>query len=93
MEIPEGWAALLWDRSSMAYKKGIVKLAGVIDSDYRGEVGVVFLNTTDNDFYIGHGEKIVQMIITKVPQFEFEEVIEITQTGRGEGGFGSTGST
>ena len=66
-------------------------MAGVIDSGYRGEIGIVLVNLSDQDFKIEKGQKIAQMLIQKVEWAEIEEVQELSETKRGDGGFGSTG--
>jgi dUTP pyrophosphatase len=90
-EFPEGYVVLIWDKSGLAAKHGLTVLAGVIDHSYRGEYGVVLLNTSDQDYEIKRGNKIAQLLIQKVEQAEVEEVQELSDTERGEGGFGSTG--
>lgn len=89
-EIPEGYVALLWDRSGMG-SKGIHRLAGVIDSCYRGEWKVILLNTTSESYEVKKGDKIVQCILQKFEPAEIKEVEELTNTSRGAGGFGSSG--
>ncbi len=91
MEMPEGCAALVWDKSGLALKNGIKTMAGVIDSCYRGEIGIVLINLGNLDFKIAKGQKIAQMLIQKMEQAEVEEVKELNETSRGDGGFGSTG--
>jgi dUTP pyrophosphatase len=77
----------------LAFKNGIDVLAGVIDSGYRGELGVVLFNSDkDKEFEIKIGDRIAQLIIEAHYNFEFEEVLDLSETERGEGGFGSTGS-
>ncbi len=90
MEIPQGYAGFIWDRSGMG-SKGIHRFAGVVDSDYRGEIGVVLFNSTNFEKEISKGDKIAQMVIQKHEQMEIQEVEELTPTERGEKGFGSTG--
>lgn len=91
MEIPEGYVALVWDRSGMASKHGIHSLAGVIDSTYRGEVKVVLYNTTDEPYGIKAGDKVAQMVIQKHESVKFTEVDELSDTERGEQGWLSSG--
>ena len=91
MELPEGFVGLVWDKSGLAIKNGIKTMAGVIDSGYRGEIGIVLANLSDQDFKIEKGQKIAQMLIQKVEWAEIEEVKELSKTKRGDGGFGSTG--
>jgi dUTP pyrophosphatase len=90
IEFPEGYVALLWDRSGLG-SKGIHRLAGVIDSSYRGEWKVVLLNTTDEPFEIKQGDKIIQCIMQKFEPVEISEVAELSDTERGASGFGSSG--
>jgi len=89
--IPVGSYGRIAPRSGLAYKHGIDVLAGVIDSDYRGEIGVILINFGDEPFIIKHGDRIAQMIIT--PHLTLVPVAyeELPETGRGGGGFGSTG--
>ena len=89
-QIPVGYSALLWDRSSLG-SKGVHRLAGVIDSSYRGEWKVCLVNLSDKDYEVKSGDKICQAIIQKVENFEFEAVEELSDTERDAGGFGSTG--
>ncbi len=91
MEIPEGYVALVWDKSGLAGKKGIKTMAGVIDCHYRGEYTIVLLNTSKEKYEIKKGDKICQILIQKVESPEIEQVSELSETKRGEGGFGSTG--
>lgn len=93
MEIPEGYAGLVFARSGLACKKGLAPAnkVGVIDSDYRGEIIVALHNHTNNELFIGNGERIAQLVITPCIMANFIEVDELNVTVRGEGGFGSTG--
>jgi dUTP pyrophosphatase len=90
LEIPSGWYVRIEDRSGMAVK-GIYKLAGIIDSDYRGEIKVVLRNSSDKEYKIERGDRIAQGILTQVSQADFEEVNELSETQRSDGGFHSTG--
>lgn len=90
-EIPEGYAALIWDKSGLAAKSGIKTMAGVIDCNYRGEWKIVLFNTSENNYEVKKGEKIAQALIQPVVNPEIEEVSELSDTSRGEGSFGSTG--
>ena len=90
MEIPTGYVGLIWDKSSVG-AKGVKTLGGVIDASYRGEVKVIMHNLTDTEAHFEHGQKIAQMLIQKVELPTIEEVSELSNTVRGEGGFGSTG--
>ena len=91
--LPEGFEAQVRPRSGLALKKGITVLntPGTIDADYRGEIGVILINLSSEDFVVNHGERIAQMVITKHERVQFNDVPELTSTARGTGGFGSTG--
>lgn len=92
MEIPEGYEAQVRPRSGLA-SKGITvpNSPGTIDSDYRGEVKVILANISDSPFVVRHGDRIAQMIVSPVTKANFEFAETLSGTGRGEGGFGSTG--
>lgn len=89
--IPEGYYGRIAPRSGLAAKFGIDVLAGVVDSDYRGEVGVILANFGQKDFEIKQGDRVAQFIIEKIILPEPVFVEDLPQTNRGEGGFGSTG--
>ena len=93
MEVPKGCAGLVYARSGLACKKGLAPAnkVGVIDSDYRGQVTVVLHNHGSEVQTITHGERIAQMVITPVLTPSYEVAEELSDTGRGQGGFGSTG--
>ena len=93
LEVPKGCAGLVYARSSMGAKRGLAPAnkVGVVDSDYRGEVKVVLLNHSKVPQTLQPGERVAQFVITPVLQPVYEEVEELTNTGRGSGGFGSTG--
>ncbi|MFH1770611.1 MAG: dUTP diphosphatase [archaeon] len=93
VEIPESYMMHITPRSGFAakYGIGIVNSPGIIDSDYRGEVGVILVNHGHRDFEIHRGDRIAQMSFVKVEQANFETTENISKTERGEGGFGSTG--
>lgn len=92
MEIPDGYYGRIAPRSGLAMKKGIDVMAGVIDSDYRGELGVLLLNTDpEKVFYIEFGDKIAQIVFEKYYTFDIEVSDEISKTSRGDSGFGSSG--
>lgn len=93
MEIPKGYAGLVYARSGMACKKGLAPAnkVGVIDSDYRGPVTVVLYNHGPEAQTIANGERVAQLVVTPVLQVGFETVEELDITVRGQGGFGSTG--
>ena len=92
-EVPKGCAGLVYARSGLACKKGLAPAnkVGVIDSDYRGPVTVVLYNHGSEAQTISHGERIAQMVITPVLTPAYEAVEDLSDTGRGQGGFGSTG--
>jgi dUTP pyrophosphatase len=91
--LPLGYEAQVRPRSGLAFKNGITVLnsPGTIDADYRGEIGVILVNLSNEDFVIQNGERIAQLIIAKHERAGWIEVQELSQTDRGEGGFGSTG--
>ena len=91
--LPEGYEAQVRPRSGLALKHGLTVLnsPGTIDADYRGEVGVLLINLSQEDFVINDGERIAQMVIAKHEQADFVVVEELDQTERGEGGYGHTG--
>lgn len=93
-EIPEGYEAQVRPRSGLALKNKITVLnsPGTIDSDYRGEIGVILINHGKEDFHISHGERIAQIVFNKVERAEFIEAFELNDSERGAGGFGSTGT-
>lgn len=93
IELPVGYEAQVRSRSGLAAKKGITVLnaPGTIDADYRGEVGVILVNLSNEDFVINNGERIAQLVIAKHERAEWQEVEDLSETSRGEGGFGSTG--
>jgi len=92
MAIPEGHVGLIWDRSGLAAKNGVHVLAGVVDSGYRGEVGVVLKNLGEANVEITKNMRIAQMLIQPVVTAEIEESENLEETKRGDGGFGSTGT-
>ena len=93
IELPEGYEAQVRPRSGLAYKKGITVLnsPGTIDADYRGEIGVILVNLSEEEFVIENGERVAQLVIAKHEQAQWVEVESLEETGRGAGGFGSTG--
>ena len=93
IELPEGYEAQIRPRSGLALKHGITVLntPGTIDADYRGEIGVILINLSTEDFKIEHGERICQMVIARHEQAEWIQVEELNETERGAGGFGHTG--
>jgi dUTP pyrophosphatase len=93
MELPIGYEAQVRPRSGLALKSGVTVLntPGTIDSDYRGEIGVILINLSDKTFVVNNGDRIAQMVISKYEIVSFSEVSELTITERGEGGFGHSG--
>jgi dUTP pyrophosphatase len=93
IELPIGFEAQVRPRSGLAAKHGITVLntPGTIDADYRGEIKVILVNLSNEDFIISDGERIAQMIISRHEKAEWDQVIELEQTTRGAGGFGHTG--
>nr|WP_283254981.1 dUTP diphosphatase [Marivita sp. GX14005] len=93
LAIPEGFEVQIRPRSGLALRHGISlpNAPGTIDSDYRGELGVIVMNGGDAPFAIAHGDRIAQMVVAPVIQARFAEVSELGETERGAGGFGSTG--
>lgn len=93
IELPKGYEAQLRPRSGLALKQGVTLLntPGTIDADYRGEIGVIVVNLSKEPVTIAHGERICQMVIAKYEQVIIEEVEILSDTERGEGGFGHTG--
>ena len=93
IELPIGYEAQVRPRSGLAAKKGITVLnsPGTVDADYRGEIGVILVNLSNETFVIESGERIAQLVIAKHERSEWIEVQELSETSRGEGGFGSTG--
>lgn len=91
--LPVGAEAQVRPRSGLAAKKGITVLnsPGTIDADYRGEIGVILVNLSNNDFVINDGERIAQLVIATHERADWEEVEVLSETDRGTGGFGSTG--
>ncbi len=92
--LPEGFEAQIRPRSGLALKKGITLLntPGTIDADYRGEIGVIVVNLSEEEFIIEDGERIAQMVIARYEKAEWEEVEVLGETERGDGGFGHTGT-
>jgi dUTP pyrophosphatase len=93
IELPVGYEAQIRPRSGLAYKNGITVLnsPGTIDADYRGEIGVILVNLSQQAFTVQNGERIAQMVISKHERAQWNETSELSNTNRGEGGFGSTG--
>jgi dUTP pyrophosphatase len=91
MEIPEGFVGLIWDKSGLSHKSGLKTVGGVVDSQYRGEIKVGMINLSKETYHFEAGHKIAQMLIQKVEQVDLLESDSLSDTLRGEGGFGSTG--
>lgn len=93
IELPENYEAQIRPRSGLAIKHGITVLntPGTIDADYRGEIKVILVNLSDTTYTIKNGERICQMIIAEYQKATWHEVEQLEESGRGEGGFGSTG--
>lgn len=93
LELPVGYEAQIRPRSGLAVKHGISVLnsPGTIDADYRGEIRVVLVNLSNNEFVINHGERICQMVVAKHATVEWQETNELEESERGAGGFGHTG--
>lgn len=94
IELPIGFEAQVRPRSGLAAKKGVTVLnaPGTIDADYRGEIGVILVNLSKENFIIENGERIAQLVIAKHERATWQEVTKLSTTKRGEGGFGSTGT-
>jgi dUTP diphosphatase len=93
LEIPAGWEGQVRPRSGLALRHGVTLLnsPGTIDSDYRGEVGVILVNLGTEPFVLGRGERIAQLVVAPVGQVVWDERVELAESERGTGGFGSTG--
>lgn len=91
--LPQGFEAQVRPRSGLAAKKGITVLnaPGTVDADYRGEIGVILVNLSNEDFTVNDGERVAQLVIAKHEQISWQEVEVLDETERGAGGFGSTG--
>mgnify|MGYP000111993448 CR=1 FL=1 len=95
VEIPQGFEIQVRPRSGLAFKHGItlVNTPGTIDSDYRGLLGVLMINLSAQDYVVRHGDRIAQLIVAPVIQARFELTSDLSETARGSGGFGSTGTS
>jgi len=93
IELPEGYEAQIRPRSGLAAKHGIgiVNSPGTIDADYRGEIKIILVNLSDEEFLLNPGERVAQMVVAKFERVEWKAVDELGESERGEGGFGSTG--
>jgi len=94
IELPAGFEAQIRPRSGLALKKGIsvVNTPGTIDADYRGEIGIILINLSGEDFVVENGERICQMVINKVEAIRWSQVDSLEESERGAGGFGHTGT-
>ena len=94
IELPAGYEAQIRPRSGLAFKNGLTVLnsPGTIDADYRGEIKVILVNLSNQNFTINNGERVAQMVIAKHEQAEWIEVEQLIETERGAGGFGHTGT-
>jgi len=90
-EIPHGYVGLIWEKSGLSHKHGLKTFGGVIDAGYRGDITISLINLSDQDYVFEKGHKVAQILIQKVERPEIVEVSELSNTARGEGGFGSTG--
>ena len=95
IELPVGYEAQIRPRSGLAFKKGlsIPNAPGTIDSDYRGEIGVILINLSPNPIEIEPSERVAQMVIAKYESIQWEEVATLAESDRGTGGYGSTGKS
>ncbi len=93
LEIPSGYEVQIRPRSGFAFKQGVTVLnsPGTIDADYRGEIGVLLINLSNENVIIEHGERVAQMVVAPFVQAKLKLTDELSETNRGEGGFGSTG--
>ena len=93
MALPVGYEAQVRPRSGLAYKHGVTVLnsQGTIDADYRGDVGVILINHGDSDFVVQSGDRIAQLVVAQYASFTWDAVTDLSDTARGEGGFGHTG--
>lgn len=91
VQIPDGFYGRIAPRSGLAYKNGIDVFAGVVDNDYRGEIGIILYNAGNEPFHVQQGDRVAQMIITPYEMAMPYVVEDLDDTGRGSGGFGSTG--
>lgn len=94
LEVPLGYEVQIRPRSGLAIKHGVtmVNAPGTIDSDYRGEIGIILINMGENDFAVQHGDRIAQMVLAPVSRCSWIETEELSETDRGQRGFGSTGN-
>lgn len=93
LEIPDGYVGLVWDKSSLSFNHGLKTMGGVIDSGYRGEIIMGLYNFSDTPYTIKKGDKVAQILIQKIEHATFQEVDSLSDTSRGENGWGSTGKS
>ncbi len=91
LEFPEGYVGLIWDKSGLARHHGITVFAGVADAGFRGEFAIIAYNSSDEPYTFAKGDKVAQVLFQKVERGNFVEVEELSESARGEGGYGSTG--
>jgi dUTP pyrophosphatase len=91
IELPQGIEAQLRPRSGLSLKHGIMAILGTIDEDYRGDVGIILLNTSNRVFEINYGDKLGQLVFNKIEKFDLQITTQLSDTNRGNKGFGSTG--
>lgn len=91
MEIPDGYVGLIWDKSGISHKHGIKTVGGVIDAGYRGEIKIGVVNMSDQSYTFEVGHKVAQLLIQKIEQPIIIEVNQLSESARGDNGFGSTG--
>ena len=91
MEIPVGFAGLIWDRSGLAAKNQLTTMGGLIDSNYRGEIRVILRNFGDTEYSVSIGDRVAQMVLQRHAKVTFNVVSELSHTNRGDGTFGSSG--
>lgn len=93
IELPVGFEAQIRPRSGLAAKKGVTVLnsPGTIDADYRGEIKIILVNISNEEFVVNDGERVAQMVVAKHERVEWQKVEQLSETARGEGGFGHTG--
>lgn len=91
IELPEGYVSLIWDKSGLANNFGLKTMGGVIEHTYRGEYKIVMFNTSKEDYFIKKGAKIAQLLVQPIITAEIEQVEELSDSSRGQSGFGSTG--
>lgn len=91
MEIPDGYVGLIWDKSGISHTHGIKTVGGVIDAGYRGEIKIGVVNLSDTPYIFEAGHKVAQLLIQKIEQPTIVEVTQLSESDRGDNGFGSTG--